>query len=178
MECNNCKKTIPDDSKFCVFCGEKIEDILEKISENNEEKQVMPKVVKDIRNHLEFMGFELNDNIVEDNDVIRFVAMNKNRPNFIVSYIALANTVLFVSVFTIPKINSETKKNQLLKTANQINNNLSVISAFSISDDFKSINISACYPDEYSKKEFSNFLEYFQNEINRITNFEDLKEFV
>ncbi len=25
MDCFNCKKQIPDDSEFCVFCGEKIE---------------------------------------------------------------------------------------------------------------------------------------------------------
>jgi len=178
MECEKCKKIIPNDSKFCVHCGEEIGIEEEKPKKEQQKNQIVPKIISDIRNHIEFMSYELGDNQIEENGVIRFLASNKNHPNLFISYFNSVNALLFVANFSIPKVDSEQKKHRLLEAANRINSELAIISTFSIGTDFNIITFSSWYPDNYSKKDFSNFLEVFQNEISRLSANEGLQEFV
>jgi hypothetical protein len=177
MECKKCTKIIAEDSKFCEFCGAKVEQ--EKKEEKQEQKVDMetPKIISDVRNHIEFMGYELNDSQVDDNGILRFLAIHKNRPNLFISYFSSGNALLITANYTISKVDSEPKKQKLLEVANHINNNLAIISAFSVGADFNIICFSTWYPDVYSKKEFSNFLETFENEISRLSGYEGLQEF-
>jgi RNA polymerase subunit RPABC4/transcription elongation factor Spt4 len=59
MNCLNCKKQIPDDSEFCIFCGSEIEaDIIideikqirekNKISKNNNEVEIIGELEKEM----------------------------------------------------------------------------------------------------------------------------------
>lgn len=180
MYCENCKKTTPEDSKFCVHCGKEVE-----VDNNKKEDtkikinyQKLPKIVNDIRNHLEFIGYEIRPNQIEENGVNRFLAVHKNRSNLLISYLPGSNVLLFIANFKIPKIETEVRKRKILELANRINGTAAVISTLCIYDDFAGLSFSTWYPDYYSKKDFSNFLEIFQNEINRLCTYKDLQEFV
>lgn len=175
MECENCKKTIPSDSKFCVHCGEKVE---KKDTKKDKEEIEMPKALSEVRNHLEFMGYEAGENQVEESEIIRFLAINPNRSNLFITFLPSANALLFSATYNIKDSPSETKKQRLLNAANQINNN-TILSTFTIGTEYNTITSSSWYPsDAYSKKQFSNFLDLFENEIISILRSDILKEFI
>ena len=167
MKCNNCKQDAPQDSKFCVHCGEKIHQEINNISDS--------KLITDIKKHLEFIGYEIDDSNSEEKDVVRFFAMHKNHPNLIITHFEQNNILLFVTIFKMPKVENEIKRNKLLEIANYININLATLSTFGINEKFDGIIMSSWYPAKYIKTEFSNFLDDFRNEINRITAYEELK---
>ena len=51
MNCNNCKKSIPDDSKFCTFCGFQI--ITDNISTSDSEITEIKDELKSLKSQLE-----------------------------------------------------------------------------------------------------------------------------
>lgn len=179
MECENCKKTIPSDSKFCVHCGKKVEKKdTKKDDKDIEIPKDLSKDLSDVRNHLEFMGYEAGENQIEENGIIRFSAVNANRSNLFITYLPSANALLFSATYNIKDSPTEVKKQKLLDVANQINNN-TILSTFTIGTEFNTITGSSWYPsDAYSKKQFSNFLDLFENEIIRTFRLDILQEFI
>lgn len=177
MECKKCKKTIPSDSKFCVHCGKKVTSEDETVKTANSKSKDLPEIMLEVSNHLEFIGYEIGDNQIEENGVVRFIAKHKNRSNLFVSYLLSASALIFVANYTIKNVESESKKHKFLEAINHLNN-LTVLSVFSVGTAFDTITCSSWYPAVYSKKEFSNFLEFFENEIMRMLRSDVLQEFV
>lgn len=170
MECVKCKKSIPEDSKFCEYCGEKVEKEEIKV-------ETPPKILSDIMNHLEFMGYEVGETQTEDTGLIRLLATNKNRSNLFITYFPSVDMLTFAAVYTIKQITDEVNKHKFLEAINQLNGT-TIVSVLYANPDFNSISGSAWYPGTYSRKEFSNFLDFFEGEINRVLRSDILKEFI
>jgi hypothetical protein len=172
MECKNCNNTIPSDSKFCVHCGEKVNS-----EETTEEvkpiKMDASKSLEEIRNHLEFIGYEMSEDQKEENRIL-FTATHVNHPNLIISYFHQFPVITIVSVYTIKTMKSEKNKDDLTRILNDLNN-ASIITYFS-TPDFETIQCASWYPDNYSKKSFSTFLDFFEAEINNKFQNDELKK--
>jgi hypothetical protein len=167
MHCKNCKKEIEKESKFCQYCGEEVGKI----------KDIdIPETLVEIRNHLEFIGYELSENI-NDEGIVRVIARHSNHPNLIFTYSSGFDTYTLVSIFTIKKVVAENKKTKLLEALNHFNMN-TMITTFGCNDDFDSITCACWHPNIYSRKEFANFLEIFESDINKCFSSELLKDFV
>jgi len=169
MKCQNCKKELPDDSKFCEHCGKKI---------NKEEPKKIDssKSFDEIKNHLEFIGYESDDNIIDDKGIVRFAARHKHRPNLFISDLSNFNVILLVSMFSITPIKKESDQNEFLQLINKINND-TIITTFCVGNNFDNFTCATWYPNTYSKKTFSDLLELFEAEINSKINTEELQKF-
>lgn len=177
MKCEKCDKEIEDNSKFCVHCGEKVKEKNDQTKKKETEDDRIPKGLSDVRNHLEFIGYDVNENQIEDSGIIRFLATHPNRSILIVAYFPSVKFFTFVANYRIKKISSESGKNKLSELINQFNNN-SIISTFSVSNDSDTISCASWYPDFYSKKDFSCFIEFFENEVTSKFKLEEFKEFL
>ena len=122
------------------------------------------------------MVVELEENTFEEN-IARFIARHPNHPNLIFSYFSFNDSYSIFSLYTIKPANSEAKKHQLLEAINQINLK-TILSTFCVGDAFDSITCATWYPNYYSRKEFSNFLEYFEMEITSKLRLDILEDFV
>lgn len=166
MNCSHCNKNIDQDSKFCQFCGEKVVKA---------EKPKLEDVEKDAIDHLEFMGYEVNKLELTDG-FQRYSAIHKTRPNLIFS--ALTNGgISFVSFYNINDEKVKKKKEDLLEVINRMNNQ-GYLCAFSISSDLKSFVCSAPYLGKYNKKQFADFIDLFESDIQGRLKAEDyLRDF-
>lgn len=177
MNCDKCQKEIDEDSKFCDHCGSKVEES-QKENKTKDKEKALPQVLADVKNHIEFIGYEVEEVEPEDSGVIRLYARHKSRSNLIISYLPSIEALIFVSNFKYTRVESEIKKNNILKTVNEINNNLAIITSFSVGSDFDTVSISSWYPSDYSKKNFSDFLEIFENEISRLLANEEFQKLI
>ena len=59
MNCSKCDFELPDNSKFCPKCGEKV------VIPKKEEKRNNKSVCEEIANHLEFLGYKVSKEEVE-----------------------------------------------------------------------------------------------------------------
>jgi len=178
MKCNNCGKKNPDDSKFCVHCGVKVDSIKKVVEEKKPtKKNDIPKTVSEIQNHLEFIGYEIGDNVEEENGTIRFLCVNKSRSNLLITFFPVLDFFIFAANYKIIKATSSDKKITLLNLINTMNNN-SAISSFSVGDDFDIFTCATSCPNYYNKKNFSNLIEVFEGEIQNKFQLEDFSEFL
>jgi len=153
MKCPKCSKTIEDDSKFCQFCGETIE--------KNENTKI-EEVDKELISHLEFLGYE-----VEGQDLVgnsqRYTAKHKSRPNLIFNSVPDIG-ISFVSFYFIDPEKVKKNRDEALEIINRMNNK-ALFTSFSISPDSNNFVCGALYLGKYSKKEFADFLDLFEKDI-------------
>lgn len=165
MKCKNCKQEVSSQSRFCEHCGEVI----------GENKNV-PEGVVAIRNHLEFIGYEISENEHLDADALRFTCTHSHKHNLTVTYSPAIEIFLFVSNFTMPSP-KDSQKPKLLKVINQLNQQ-SIITTFNISDEMDLITCAFTYPNSYSKKVFSKIFDFFAAEVSNKLGSEELQEFI
>ncbi len=155
MKCKECKKTNPEGSKFCAFCGAnlieeavfKYQDLFNKVTE-----------------HLEFIGYEIGKlEKGEDGSYLRVLATHNNRSNLLISFTD-KGTMYFVSFYRINKDKVNKKILEALTVINKMNNTGSVCS-YSFPEGNNNLVCSSWYPGEYSKKCFSDFLELYEADI-------------
>lgn len=152
MKCTNCKKNTSEDSKFCEHCGAKIE-------EKTEINELSKKVVE----HLDFLGYEI-ENISSENNVDSFFARHPNKSNLFVKNIKDFG----FSIFTFYKMNEEKvakSKPKFLDLLNTINGN-TLLCTYACDKDNQLI-VSSWFPSHYEKREFSHFLDSFEADIRR-----------
>lgn len=168
MKCKNCDKSIDKDSKFCPSCGEKIEKA---------DKSLAVDVEKEIIEHLEFLGYEINKLDLTAGNSQRYSAIYKgSKPNLIFSTITDIGTS-FVSFYNMNEDKVKKNHKEALETINRMNNQ-ALFCSFSITPDLNSFVCSALYLGKYNKKQFANFLDIFESDIQGRFKAEDyLKNF-
>ncbi|HOQ91392.1 MAG TPA: zinc ribbon domain-containing protein [bacterium] len=162
MDCLKCGFDLPENSKFCPKCGEKV--VIPKKEEAKSDKSVC----EEINNHLEFLGYKISKEEMsgEQNKSKYIYSCIHPKLNNIVFYKILDNLILF-------RVNLTTKKketNEMLKYANVANDkSLNVCKVFIKLDDDKKAQISfeAIYTGHYSKEIFSEFFNEFVDDQKR-----------
>lgn len=164
MICKNCSKNIDDDSKFCQFCGEK--------SEKPEDIK-LEDVDKEFIEHLEFLGYEV-EKLDSQGTSQRYLAKHKNRSNLIFN--TIKNTgISFVSFYTLDDKKIAKNREGMLEVINKMNNQ-ALFCGFSLSTD-NALVCAALHLGKYSKKEFSDFLELYESDIQARIKDEELLKF-
>ncbi len=168
MRCKNCNKEIDLDSKFCPHCGEKIDNI------HNEK---ILNVEKEFLDHLEFLGYEINKHELNEDNLQRYSAIHiGSKPNLVFNAIADIG-ISFCTFYNMD--NDKIKKNHkdALEIVNRMNNQ-ALFCSFSFTPDLKSFMCSALYLGKYNKKQFADFLNLFEADIQGRFKAEDyLKNF-
>lgn len=170
MECNNCNKNISEDSKFCVHCGEKVKKevvVKEKIPNN---------VLTDIKNHLEFVGYEIGKDEIESNGVVRTLVNHISRSNLFISYFPSVNLFIFTANYSVKKV-LEKDKAKFLETINHFNNTSFMVTCYT-NDALDVFSTSSWYPNIYFKKDFSNFIDLFENETVAKIRHDDFQKYI
>ncbi len=127
------------------------------------EYKSLPKVIE----HLEFLGYEVEQTPSEGNPH-QFIARHASRPYLLVNPIRNVG----LSVVSLYTLNAEkVNKNRLkaLEIINKASYN-AVICAFSIPENAVNFACATTYVGEYNKKQFADFLELFEGDINRALN--------
>ena len=166
MNCRNCSKKIEEDSKFCQFCGEK--------AVKTDDPKVED-VEKEVIDHLEFMGYEVNKLEINGGSQ-RYSAIHKSRPNLIFS--AITNIgISFASFYNIDDEKVRKHRDEALEVINRMNNQ-GLFCSFSLSPDLKSFVCGALYLGKYNKKQFADFIDLFESDVQGRLKAEDyLKDF-
>jgi len=154
MICKNCNKNTDEDSKFCQFCGEKVDKVTDSKIVN---------VEKEFLDHLEFLGYEINKLGLNNNSQNYSALKHKTRPNLIFNSVSETG-ISFVSFYNMDKQKIKSSVEDAFSTINRMNNQ-ALFCSFSFSPDLGSLVCSALYLGKYNKKQFADFLDLFQNDI-------------
>lgn len=162
MKCGSCQRQIPDDSKFCEHCGQKIQPRSSEIPvpvrlnvEDGEAKKVVT--------HLEFLGYSFTDNGSKDG-LIKLFATHKLKNNLFINY-ASSNGFVIYTIFRINQNKAIKQRGELLEIINQANGG-SYLTAFSLTEGEEPVVIcGSWYPPEYNKTTFAGFLDLFEKDI-------------
>lgn len=167
MKCKNCNKNIDEDSKFCPSCGEKVE---------KEDKSPKLDVDKEVINHLEFLGYEVNKLELNSENTQRYSAIHKgSKPNLVFNAIEDIG-ISFVTFYNIDEGKVKKNHKEALELINRMNNQ-ALFCSFSISPSLDSFVCAALYLGKYSKKQFADFLDLYEADIqNRLKAEDYLKE--
>lgn len=152
MHCSNCGKQLEEESKFCQHCGAKVEE--------EAESTVRP-VDKEILEHLEFLGYEIEKREIDDNSQAT-IAKHENKSNLIMN--AGTTGTSFISLYRLDP--EKVKKNRLdaLEMLNRMNNNSAFVK-FSMPDTMQNLACCAFFDGKYNKKEFTDFIETYEADI-------------
>jgi len=168
MKCKYCNKNIDEDSKFCPSCGEKIE---------KEEKTSVIDVDKEVVDHLEFLGYEVKKIELNSGNIQRYSAIHKgSKPNLVFNTIEDIG-LSFVTFYGIDE--DKVKKNHVeaLEMINRMNNQ-AIFCSFSVAQNLNSLVCAAVYLGKYSKKQFADFLDLYEADIQGRLNAENyLKDY-
>ncbi len=163
MKCIKCDQRIDEDCKYCPSCGNKVEIT---------DKPAVVEVEHEIFEHLEFLGYETNKLEVNAGNAQRYSAIHKgSKPNLLFNAITDIGTS-FVTLYNINEDKVKKNHKEALETVNRMNYQ-TLFCSFSISPELNSFVCSALYLGKYSKKQFADFLDLFENDIQRRLREED-----
>ncbi|HVT01118.1 MAG TPA: zinc ribbon domain-containing protein [Patescibacteria group bacterium] len=168
MKCKNCGKNIDEDSQFCPSCGEKVE---------KNDKSPIADVEKEIIDHLEFLGYEINKLELTAGNPQRYSAIHKgSKPNLLFNTITDIGTS-FVTIYNVNEEKIKKNHKDFLETINRMNYQ-ALFCNFSTSPEMNSFVCGAMYLGKYSKKQFADFLDLYESDIQGRLKTEDyLKDF-
>lgn len=164
MFCEQCGKKISDDSLFCEFCGGKIKQEERHETIKSVEKQKSPKVIqneslKQIANHLEFLGYEVKKLDIDGEREFIFAKHSKN------------NNIVFWEMFpgfTMFKVSLTTEKKPSAKIDAFINDTNKVLEIsklyYDIDENVLTLRFEAIYVGNYIKETFGQFYDIFTND--------------
>lgn len=179
MFCEKCGKNIPDNSIFCEFCGNKImqeEIVTEKIVKAPKEniknlKVIQNENLKQITNHLEFLGYEVRKLDMEGDREFIFAKHAKN--NNVIFWEMFPNFVMFKVSLTTEKKPSE----KIDAFINNANKNLEISKLYyDIDDAILTLRFEAIYVGAYVKETFGQFHELFENDQKRVCSLDDFSK--
>lgn len=154
MKCKKCGKDIEKDSKFCQYCGQRVE-------ENNKPEEIL-EVDKEFLDHLDFLGYDVEkESILENVGAQSYIAKNKAKFNLFF-YQSGDLGVTFNAMFNLDRKKVEKNKLALLEIINKANGN-KVFGSNWIGDNNNVVANTALYLGEYNKKRFATFLDLFVN---------------
>lgn len=157
MKCKECDKNIEEDSKFCPFCGNKIEV---------DDKSPFLEVEKEILDHLEFLGYEINKPDANEGDLQYFSAIHKgSKPNLILNNLTEIGTT-FVTFYNLDEEKVKKNRKEILEIINRMNNQ-AFFCSFSITPASNKFVCSALYLGKYNKKQFADFLDLFELDLQK-----------
>jgi DNA-directed RNA polymerase subunit RPC12/RpoP len=171
MKCIHCNKQISDDSVYCEHCGKKIEDEPKQQTKKNDP----PKIFQDVKNHLEFIGYEFTEPQFEKNGLVQILGKHPSRSNLFISFFPTIGFT-FVATYTLNKPSNETQKNKLLATINELNNQ-AIITSYGLTKSFDGVQCASWFPLIYKKSAFSQFIELFEDDIRRRLQSDAMKEY-
>lgn len=156
MVCKNCKKDISVDSKFCEYCGTKVNHV--------EAEMPVPEseTVNLIVAHLEFLGYTIADREHNDN-LYTLTCTHPAKSNLYVRY-KPSSGITCTATYMIQKDKALSNKTELLELINKVNR-LTALTCFMLAEDRDSIICCGWYPDNYSRTLFSNFLTTLETDI-------------
>lgn len=172
MQCEHCKKTISEDSIFCEHCGKKITKSMNK--KNIKALKETPKLYKEILSHLEFLGYEVRDEDI-NNDSFGCSLKHKNRHNLYYRLNERAG-VSFSVTYIVNKEKILDHKLEVLEAVNQLNT-ISTLTTYAFSNEFDAVHCFAWFPLYYSKSLLANFIELMEGDINRLLSNETLRKY-
>ena len=104
MYCNNCKKIIDNDSKFCIYCGSNsLSDIYTQNAENNNEKRE-----RDLSNNKKLL---LNKELEKEKNLSNYLLNKKNKYKILLAVFLpiLSIAIILLSIFLAVNINEVNK---------------------------------------------------------------------
>ena len=179
MHCEKCGEKISEESVFCEFCGNKIQE--EKgvsktaaiISEENTKDAgiIQNENLKQISNHLEFLGYEVNK--LDLGGEKEFISAKHSKNNNILIFELFPNFVMF-------KVSLTTQKKSNIKMdayVNNANKNLLITKFYyDFEDSVLILRFEAVYVGKYVKEIFGQFHEIFENDQKSGCAFEDFSK--
>ena len=165
MNCSKCDFELPDNSKFCPKCGEKV------VIPKKEEKRNNKSVCEEIANHLEFLGYKVSKEEVEngssEDKKYYFIAKHQKLNNLIFHNLLNTSVMFRVNLTTTKK-----ESNEMLRYVNTANEKLlNFCKAFVKVDDDKKAQITfeLVYIGDYNKEIFSEFFNEFVEDQKRFS---------
>jgi|GEM_PF-1365888 len=179
MFCEKCGKKISDDSAFCEFCGQKIEcgekkenlSLEKKKGQEKENDQIASDNLKQIANHLEFLGYEIEK--LSSAGEREFIAARHAKDNNMVYWLVYPNFILFRTGLKTSKKPSP-KMDDFINKVNKILEMSRVY--YEMIDDNLTIQFEAVFSGKYNKELFGQFLDFFKNDQTRTCSFEDFNK--
>lgn len=164
MNCSKCDFNLPDNSKFCPKCGEKVV-IIKKI---DEKKEVT--VGQDIANHLEFLGYKVTKEDISENETNgKYLFLAKHQKlNNVVFFNILDNSIIFkVTLTTVKKMTNEMFK--YVNLANEKYLNFCKVFVNENEDNKTQLVFEVVYSGGYNKEVFSEFFNEFTADQQRFS---------
>lgn len=160
MNCQNCNFEMPENSKFCPKCGDKIN------VPNRGENKYGPSIIDDISNHLSFLGYKTTiekAKIGGEKDIV--LATHDQRNNVVI--FSLTPDMLLL------KINLTTNKKWDKNMSDFINNanksfNCARVYYDTTDERLAILRFEAVYTGQYSKEVFGHFFDLFNNDVDNI----------
>lgn len=165
MNCLKCGFDLPENSKFCPKCGEKV------VIPKKEEVKTDKSICEEITNHLEFLGYKVSKEELENENVqdkkYYFIARHQKLNNLLFHNISNSSVMFRVNLTTTKKESSE-----MLKYVNMANEKLlNCCKAFIKTGDDKKAQITfeIVYIGNYNKETFSDFFNEFVEDQKRFS---------
>lgn len=182
MHCKKCNMKVSDESVYCEYCGDQLEIQKESPANQNEirnEKKVIkknksePENLLSIKNHLEFLGYDIGENVADEGEY-RYYSSHPVKSNLIIYYVRDFG-FLFTCNWKFQKNKIASKRTQFLNLINEMNK-MAVLGSYCLNDE-ETLNCATFYPDIYSKKIFSNFIDSFEREVRKNITMEEIREY-
>lgn len=177
MFCEKCGKKISGDSIFCEFCGNRNkEEKIVKNTKKTEKKMDEPAPIKNenlkqMANHLEFLGYEIER--LDSEGERELIAARHAKENNIVYWQIYPNFILFRTGLKTSKSSSS----EIDDFINKINKALEITKVYyEIIDDNLTIQFEAIFNGKYDKEIFGQFIDFFKNDQVRMCSVEEFNK--
>jgi len=164
MFCEKCGKKISDDSAFCEFCGQKIEcgekkenlSLEKKKGQKKENDQIASDNLKQIANHLEFLGYEIHRNELTEKDKRESLFVNHPDNLNLTILEMLPNFIIFRTLMATEKKPSA----KIDAFLNDMNKNFLISKIYrEVEDNKVYLRIESVYIGDYVKDIFGRFID-------------------